>query len=96
MLTPENIPGSAETGEAHQHGTYLYTVLLFSLKTPDFVKLAGSFGVKGYKIERAGEFEEVLRNAIKNDELAVIDVPVDYSENMELTRKLGPNICNMV
>lgn len=62
---------------------------------PDFVKLAESFGAKGYRIERASEFEEILKNAIKNEELAVIDVPVDYSENMVLTKKLGPNICQV-
>lgn len=62
---------------------------------PDFVKLAESFGAKGYRIERASELEEILKNAIKNDELAVIDVPVDYSENMVLTKKLGPNICQV-
>ncbi len=62
---------------------------------PDFVKLAESFGAKGYRVERASEFEEILKNAIKNEELAVIDVPIDYSENMVLTKKLGPNVCQM-
>ncbi len=75
-----------------RHGKKVFGV---KFGNPDFVKLAESFGAKGYRIERASEFEETLKNAVKNDELAVIDVPVDYSENMVLTKKLGPNICQV-
>lgn len=43
---------------------------------PDFVKLADAYGVKGYLIERPEDLEEMLAEAINNDEPAVIDVRV--------------------
>lgn len=43
---------------------------------PDFVKLADAYGVKGYLIERPEDLEEMLSEAINNDEPAVIDIRV--------------------
>ena len=51
---------------------------------PDFVKLASSFGVKGYKVEKAGELAETLKSAISSGELCVVEIPIDYSENSKL------------
>jgi acetolactate synthase-1/2/3 large subunit len=47
---------------------------------PDFIKLAQSFGIKGYKIERESELPDILKQAIKSGELCVIDVPIDQKE----------------
>ncbi|MEN8261453.1 MAG: acetolactate synthase large subunit [Pseudomonadota bacterium] len=60
---------------------------------PDFVKYAESFGAKGYRIERAEALIPVLSQALADDTVVVIDVPVDYSENMKLTEKLGKLVC---
>ncbi len=60
---------------------------------PDFVKYAESFGAKGYRVEAAGELVPTLRRAIADDTVVVIDCPVDYSENMKLTEKLGNLVC---
>jgi len=60
---------------------------------PDFVRYAESFGAKGYKVERGGDLVEVLEQAFASNTVAVVDVPVDYSENMKLTKKLGGLIC---
>ena len=62
-------------------------------KNPDFVKLAESFGAKGYRVEAADELLPVLRDAIESNTVAIIDCPVDYSENMKLTEKLGNLVC---
>ncbi|HVO77581.1 MAG TPA: acetolactate synthase large subunit [Methanomassiliicoccales archaeon] len=51
---------------------------------PDLVELANSFGAVGYRVETASELKEALRLALEEDELAIIDVPVDYSENKHL------------
>ncbi|MBE0435719.1 MAG: acetolactate synthase large subunit [Methylomicrobium sp.] len=56
---------------------------------PDFVKYAESFGAKGYRVHSADELLPVLEQAFADDTVVVIDVPVDYSENMRLTEKLG-------
>jgi acetolactate synthase-1/2/3 large subunit len=56
---------------------------------PDFVRFAESFGAKGYRIQAADELAPVLSRALQENALAVIDCPVDFSENMKLTEKLG-------
>ena len=56
---------------------------------PDFVKFSESFGARGYRVESAAELEPVLKAALSDGTVSVIDCPVDYSENMKLTEKLG-------
>jgi acetolactate synthase-1/2/3 large subunit len=56
---------------------------------PDFVKYAESFGARGYRVESAAELQPVLARALADGTVSVIDCPVDYSENMKLTAKLG-------
>ena len=56
---------------------------------PDFVKYAESFGAKGYRVEKAEDLFPTLQQAFDDGTVVVIDVPVDYSENMRLTEKLG-------
>lgn len=55
----------------------------------NFVKYAESFGAKGYRISHADELLPTLKSALEDDAVSVIVCPVDYSENMELTEKLG-------
>jgi acetolactate synthase I/II/III large subunit len=58
--------------------------------TPDFVKYAESFGAKGYRINRTDELLPTLKSALEDvDAVSVITCPVDYSQNMELTNRLG-------
>ncbi len=60
---------------------------------PDFVKYAESFGAKGYRIESADELLPTMKQAIADNTVVLIDCPVDYSENMKLTEKLGQLVC---
>ena len=60
---------------------------------PDLVKYAESFGAKGYRIEKAGDLLPTLKQAIADNTVVLIDCPVDYSENMKLTEKLGNLVC---
>lgn len=60
---------------------------------PDFVRYAESFGAKGYRVKEAEDLLPVLEQAFACNSVAVVDVPVDYSENMKLTEKLGRLIC---
>jgi acetolactate synthase I/II/III large subunit len=57
--------------------------------TPDFVKYAESFGAKGYRINRTGELLPTLKSTLEDDAVSVITCPVDYTQNMDLTNKLG-------
>ncbi|NOZ55086.1 MAG: acetolactate synthase large subunit [Gammaproteobacteria bacterium] len=63
-----------------------------SFKNPDFVKYAQSFGAKGYKITHADELMPVIYQALADNTVSIIDCPVDYSENLKLTEKLGEMI----
>lgn len=56
---------------------------------PDFVKYAESFGAKGYFIEAAADLLPTLKKALAEDVVSVVVCPVDYSENIKLTNKLG-------
>jgi len=60
---------------------------------PDFVRLAESFGARGYRVEGEDELGEIIRDALSQDRPSVIDCPVDYSENFRLTGILGRLIC---
>ena len=57
-------------------------------RNPDFVKYAESFGAKGYRVRQAGELGDLLKQAFAENTVSIIDCPVDYSENMKLTKKL--------
>src|SRR5438132_3922755 len=56
---------------------------------PDFVGFAESFGAKGYRIQRTEELLPTLQRALAEDTVSIIACPVDASENMRLTDKLG-------
>ena len=56
---------------------------------PDFAKLAESFDAWGKVISSADEFKPALEEAFKQDGPALIGVPIDYAENMKLTKRLG-------
>ncbi len=60
---------------------------------PDFVKLAESMGLKGYRVEAATDLVPILKEALAQDVPAVIDCPVDYRENIRFTQKAGELNC---
>jgi acetolactate synthase-1/2/3 large subunit len=60
---------------------------------PDFVKLAESFGARGYRVGAASELRPALEAALRHPGPTVIDVPVDYAENLRLTEKMGQLVC---
>jgi acetolactate synthase-1/2/3 large subunit len=62
---------------------------------PDFVKLAESFGAKGYRVSSEDELAPILKEALLQNVPAIIDCPVDYSENLRLSERLGTLICPM-
>ena len=55
---------------------------------PDFVKLAESFGAKGYRVESVEDFIPTMQAALNDGTVSIVDCPVDYGENMKLTEKL--------
>lgn len=67
-----------------QYGHHEYV----DFTNPDFVKFAESFGAAGYRIEKTEDLLPTLEEAFAQDRPAIIDCPVDYSENMKLTEHL--------
>jgi acetolactate synthase-1/2/3 large subunit len=51
---------------------------------PDFVALAGAFGIEGHKVEHAGDLLPLLTKALRHKGPVVLDVPIDYVENDKL------------
>ncbi|MBD2058634.1 acetolactate synthase large subunit [Oculatella sp. FACHB-28] len=62
---------------------------------PDFVKLAESMGLKGYRVESSTDFIPKLKEALAQDVPAVIDCPVDYRENLRFSQRSGDLSCNI-
>ena len=48
-------------------------------------------GVTGWN--RPADLLPILKQAIADQTVVLIDCPVDYSENMKLTEKLGNLVC---
>jgi acetolactate synthase I/II/III large subunit len=64
------------------------------LKNPDLAKLAESFGCHGVKLRKAADLVNELKLAFKRkSKPTVIVIPIDYSENMKLTKRLGKIVC---
>jgi acetolactate synthase-1/2/3 large subunit len=54
----------------------------------DIVSYAAAFGAHGYRVNTLDEFTTTLRQALAEDGPSLIDVPVDYSRNIELAAHL--------
>ena len=56
---------------------------------PDWMKLADAFGMSGFRITKASDLPTALDAAFSQNCSSLIEVPVDYSENMKLTGRLS-------
>lgn len=54
----------------------------------DYVKYAESFGGKGYRVERTEDLVPMLEDAFSQKVPCIIDCPVDYAENVKLSKHL--------
>lgn len=59
-------------------------------KTPDLVKISEGLGCHARRLGSADELRPALKEAFdRRDKPSVIVVPVDYTENVKLTKRLG-------
>jgi acetolactate synthase-1/2/3 large subunit len=56
---------------------------------PDFVALAASFGIAAFRPTSASELAPTLERALSVDGPSLVEVPIDYRENLRLTERLG-------
>lgn len=64
-----------------------------NISNPDFKKYGESFGIKAYTARNKVELEKFLKEAINGEELSLVEVVIDSSENIKLTEKLEKNLC---
>lgn len=64
-----------------------------SFDNPDFVKLADAYGAIGYRVNQAKDLPRIFKEGLGHDKPVVIEVPVDYSENLKLTDRLEKLVC---
>ncbi len=65
------------------------------LVNPDFVKLADAFGWQPIEVNAAAELIPALEKAFnEQSKPSLVIVPVDYDENMKLTKRLGEIIAS--
>lgn len=57
----------------------------------DFVKLAEGYGAKGLRVEKPEELGKILDEAFQTEGPVVVDIPVDYSDNVKLGQSLLPD-----
>jgi acetolactate synthase-1/2/3 large subunit len=56
---------------------------------PDLVAYAASFGIPGFRPASADDLYPTLMRALDVDGPSLVDVPIDYAENVRLTERLG-------
>jgi acetolactate synthase-1/2/3 large subunit len=56
---------------------------------PDFVDYARSFGMPGFRPASAEDLYPTLRRALDVPGPSLVEVPIDYRENLRLTERLG-------
>jgi len=56
---------------------------------PDWLKLAESFGWQGQYVHNARDLRPALDGALAHPGPSLVVIPIDYSENLKLSRRLG-------
>jgi acetolactate synthase-1/2/3 large subunit len=57
---------------------------------PDIVKYAESMGCEGMRVNQPDELLPVLRKALEIPGIVVVDIPTDYSQNLEIGQHMIP------
>jgi acetolactate synthase-1/2/3 large subunit len=65
------------------------TVSNVRFRNPEITQYAASFGATGYHVGQASELLPTLRKALDDDGVSIVVAPVDYTENISLTDRLG-------
>jgi len=56
---------------------------------PDFVAYAESFGIAGFRVGSAADLYPTLMRALDVPGPSLVEIPIDYRENLRLTERLG-------
>ncbi|HEX4169627.1 MAG TPA: thiamine pyrophosphate-dependent enzyme [Bryobacteraceae bacterium] len=61
---------------------------------PDLVKYAESFGAIGLRVSTPDQLCTTARKALDAPGVVIVDVPIDYSKNLELAQHVLPSQLN--
>ena len=89
LIWADSAYGLIEWKQENQFGHH--TDLKFN--NPDFIKLAESFDCHAINVENARDLIPALNEAFTIDKPSLVIVPIDYRENMLLTKRLGHIQC---
>jgi acetolactate synthase-1/2/3 large subunit len=89
MIWTDSTFGLIEWKQRNKYGEAFGT----QFANPDWAKLAESCGAVGMKVQKGDNLQDVLQKAFSYNKPVVIDCPVDYSENVRLTKRLGQLVC---
>ncbi len=60
----------------------------------DFVKYAESFGAKGVRVTTPAELEQAIKESYTTEGPVLIDIPVNYADNIKLSTNVLPDALN--
>ncbi len=60
----------------------------------DLVKYAESFGAKGYRVKHSSELHNILQQALHEETVSIIEVPIDYSDSLAMFKTVHENSGN--
>lgn len=60
-----------------------------SFDNPDWAQLCGAMGWHHQACDASADLQKCLKTALDHDGPAMVVIPIDYRENMELTKRLG-------
>lgn len=63
---------------------------------PDFVKLAGAYGIEGFRISHPSEIDGVLEEVLHNGKLSLVDCVINCEELVYPTVLAGKGLNEMV
>jgi acetolactate synthase-1/2/3 large subunit len=64
-----------------------------SFNNPDWLQLASAFGWHGHFVENSSDLAPTLESALDEPGPSLVIIPIDYAENMKLTKRLGDIAC---
>ena len=85
LVWEDNAYGLIEWKQQTHFGRH--TDLAFS--NPDWNQLAKAFGWHGHYVSRSADFADTLDKAFEERGPSLVVIPIDYRENLLLTKKLG-------
>ena len=64
-----------------------------SFGNPNWLQLASAFGWHGHQVDNSQDLSSTLETAFNEQGPSLIALPIDYRENLALTKRLGDIVC---